>query len=64
MNIYERAHALHPHCIALRRQLHQYPELAWQEYQTQTLICNELDAIGISYETPFRTAVIATLAGT
>lgn len=49
--------------IALRRYLHAHPELSWQESNTQQLICRMLDEIGIPYQTPHKTAVIATIQG-
>ena len=36
--------------IAIRRHLHQYPEIAENEYNTMALICEKLDAWGIPYE--------------
>lgn len=36
--------------VAIRRHLHQYPELSGEEKETANYICQVLDQIGISYE--------------
>lgn len=35
--------------IAVRRQIHQNPELSFEEIQTSRTICDVLDKYGISY---------------
>lgn len=40
-----------PEIINIRRYLHQYPELSFEEEKTSAWICKQLDAIGISYTT-------------
>ncbi|KAK8969302.1 IAA-amino acid hydrolase ILR1-like 6 [Platanthera guangdongensis] len=46
----------------LRRQIHQHPELAYEEVETGRLIMEELDDMGIDYRFPFaRTGIVATL---
>lgn len=48
--------------IAIRREIHRKPELAFQEFETSKLVCRELDRIGIDYElSPCRPGVIATI---
>ena len=46
----------------IRREIHQWPELAFEEYKTAALIARELETIGIPYETGVsRTGVVARL---
>ena len=48
--------------VALRRQLHRRPELAYEEFQTSALVCRTLDELKIRYQTGFAvTGVVATL---
>jgi IAA-amino acid hydrolase len=47
---------------ALRRELHQYPELMYEEVKTGAVVRRTLDELGISYRYPVaNTGVIATL---
>ena len=63
MNIKEEAQALEPELIRLRRYFHQHAEQSWQEFNTQKKIEEYLDGLGIPYEEPYKTAVIATIRG-
>ncbi len=46
-----------------RRHLHQHPELSMEEYQTTAFIKEQLDDMGVSYESPLQTGVIAKIIG-
>lgn len=37
------------HMVAIRRDLHQHPELSWCEKRTPDQICKYLDRLGIAY---------------
>lgn len=50
--------------VALRRELHRYPELSWQERQTQARILDELRRIGLDEVRPLaETGATALLVG-
>jgi amidohydrolase len=54
---------LYSRLVAIRRQIHQLPELGYQEYHTSALISKELDFLQIPYKSGFaKTGVIATLS--
>jgi amidohydrolase len=50
------------HLIAIRRKLHKFPELGYQEFKTSALVCAELEALKIPYKKNIAvTGVVATL---
>lgn len=55
---------MYPEVAALRRHLHQHPELSYQEFQTTAFIKKYLSGLGIEAEPPLmETGVIALLRG-
>lgn len=62
--IEELGREVEPYVIEQRRRFHRHPELSLQERLTTEAIARELDAMGIPYERPLETGVVATLAGT
>jgi amidohydrolase len=60
----EEAAALAPRLIELRRDIHQYPELANREFRTGKLVAERLRALGLEVRHPVaRTGVVARLRG-
>jgi amidohydrolase len=53
-----------PDMIRLRRQLHQYPEISLEEYQTQKIIAGKLKDAGLKINSKiWKTAVVGLLKG-
>jgi amidohydrolase len=68
MNLLEQikqaAKANHPYTIALRRHIHQHPELSFQEYETQAFVEHKLREIGIrDIEHKAGTGLVALIKG-
>ena len=60
--ILQEAQAIQDWIVARRRQLHQYPELMYEEVKTSQLVRDTLDELGISYQSPIaETGVLATI---
>ncbi|TDS14912.1 M20 metallopeptidase family protein [Sphingobacterium paludis] len=49
--------------VAIRRHLHQNPELSFEEYQTAAFVRQKLDQLGIPHETMANTGVVALIHG-
>lgn len=52
----ERAEALTPRLVEIRRAIHRHPELGFEEIETAKLVCDTLDCLGI----PYRSGVACT----
>jgi len=68
MNMYEQiklqAYALRDELVARRRDLHQHPEIAFQEIRTAGIVAGELNALGLEVQTGVgKTGVIGILEG-
>lgn len=58
------ASPLYGRLVAVRRDLHQHPELSWQERRTADQICRFLDELGVVYRRDVATTgIIADIAG-
>lgn len=61
--MFEQAQALTGDLVRLRRDLHQHPELGFQEVRTANVVANRLEALGITVKTGVgRTGVVGTLS--
>lgn len=50
--------------VAIRRDLHQHPELSWQEIRTAARICRDLERLGIPYRSGMaKTGIVADIPG-
>ena len=56
--------AAQPDIVAARRLLHRFPEVSGHEVNTQKLLCEQLDELGIPYRKLDNNGIIATIAGT
>jgi amidohydrolase len=57
------AHQHHSEVVAIRRKLHQNPELSFQEYQTAKFVRQQLSSWGIDSDYIAQTGVVAVLEG-
>lgn len=63
VSVLEWARAEQNRLVALRREFHAWPEVAWQEEKTAARIEAELDRIGLAHRRVAGTGVIALLPG-
>lgn len=63
MNIKDMTLELEDELVSMRRHFHMYPEVSWDEYNTQKEIMRCLDQIGVPYIKAVKTGVIATIKG-
>ena len=56
--------AAQPDIVAARRLLHRFPEVSGHEVNTQKLLCQQLDDLGVPYQKLENNGIIATIAGT
>ena len=58
----DQARALLPELIQIRRTLHQWPELAFEEHRTAALVARQLHGLRIAHETEVaRTGVVGVI---
>jgi amidohydrolase len=56
--------ALQPQIVQWRRQIHQHPELAFQEQLTSAFLAEKLTEMGIEHQTGIaKTGIVATIKG-
>ena len=55
---------IEPRVIEWRRHFHKHPEVSLREFRTTAEIAHALDEMGIPYERPLDTGLVATLRGT
>jgi amidohydrolase len=59
----ELAAQIHEEVVRLRRHLHSYPELSFEEHQTSAFVKSELDRLGIPWKPVAGTGVLAVVTG-
>ena len=55
--------AIFPEIVAIRRHIHQHPELSFQEYETSAYIQEKLTRLDIPFKVVANTGVVAVLEG-
>jgi amidohydrolase len=62
--IQQKAAAYQQEVIAIRRHIHQNPELSFEEYNTSKFVCDKLDEYGIEYQSGIvKTGVVGLIKG-
>lgn len=62
-NIQELAKAFFSETVDIRRHLHRNPELSFEEFETSAYIKQQLDKLGIAYESMAHTGVVGLIKG-
>ncbi|MCP4440400.1 MAG: amidohydrolase [Aureispira sp.] len=57
------ANEFYPVAVGIRRHLHQYPELSFEEYETSKFIAKKLEEWGISFSIIGKTGLTGTIEG-
>ena len=63
MDLEEEILTSYEEALALRRELHQNPELSLKEYKTAAFIASKLDSFGIKHRRVFDTSVVGEIKG-
>lgn len=58
-----QARSIQPWLVDIRRQLHRFPELGYQEHETSALIRQRLDELGIEFDYPIATTGVVARIG-
>lgn len=61
--IQQRANELQEQLVEVRRHLHRYPELSFQEYQTAAFVLEQLNSYGIDAKLHSETGIVALIKG-
>lgn len=62
--IFQLAEKFFARMVSIRRKIHQYPELAYEEYKTSELVAQTLKSLGLKVQTGIaKTGVIGILEG-
>lgn len=61
--IQDKAKANHEEVVAIRRYLHQHPELSYQEHETTEYIIDKLAELGIKVDRPLDTGCVGIIEG-
>lgn len=63
MQVEKTVAALEPELIEWRRRLHAHPEISFEEYETTAFIARALEKMGVAFERPTKTGLVARIAG-
>ncbi|OPL09504.1 MAG: peptidase M20 [delta proteobacterium ML8_F1] len=63
MELRDKIEEIFEEVVGIRRRIHQYPELGFQEYRTQSLVMESLEVLGIEHHPVARTGVLGIIRG-